>query len=538
MASRSQMHGRTPLFLRRALAIACLTGRVVVFAQDTTSTESRATGSFAPSTPAPRPDRVQIYFPPYPPPLGRIVTLRPPAIIDELVAPAELAPYVSDVFYPSLSTLVATDELKTRQRERLQTYQTTKLALLRELRTELDRARDLKAGEREHALESFARRQAPALAKLEKTADDFRRDFTSYETDWSYYRQWRLGDGDAGGYSPLEIGRVLRAYSYYGNGLLLAQRGMLREISMEMLLASENAERAAAAQPFVFFSPEPARVLFPENIPDDVATKLAAYQNQKAVLKKELYAAVNEAERATLLFRTNPLKTVAQKQSSRLQALEALANEIRRGLAESEHSATAIEPSPLAPELTEKTAALLQEGIDLERSGTTRMEQALAADRYLPVRVGYSVNESGIQYQIVPLGLPGRGRRGANGSGAGESTATLARIEALRERINAIVDDYGRAMADLMNRRDALRAEILAALGTQRLAAVENAIAVVTRILAQRQHASAYADYRTAVFEVGLSAEQRRLLFDAAIVQLNLPPLRGELQPMERAETW
>jgi hypothetical protein len=327
----------------------------------------------------------------------------------------------------------------------------------------------------------------------------------------------------------MEIGQILRAYSYYGNGLLLAQRGMLREISVEMLLASETAERAAAAQPFVFFSPEPARVLFPDDMAADLAKKLAAYQNQKAALKKELYEAVNEAEHNRLSFIRNPLKGVAQKQSDRLKALEALADDIRRGLAESAQQPTAIEPSPLPPALTAKVTALLEERIAFERDVTAKVEAIVAAARSSGVRITYTLTDAGLKYQVVP---GGRGRFQA------DPQTLTSKMDATRAELDAIADAFGRALADFINRRAAAREEIADTLKLRKSVAIDSAIGAVARILAQQQNDSAYADYRTAVFEPGLSAEQRRLLFDAAMVQLDLPALRGEFQPMQRAETW
>jgi hypothetical protein len=58
------------------------------------------------------------------------------------------------------------------------------------------------------------------------------------------------------------------------------------------------------------------------------------------------------------------------------------------------------------------------------------------------------------------------------------------------------------------------------------------------RVATARETASVYRDYRVALFQPGLSPEQRRLLFDGVMEQLELPLPRGELQPVYRAPTW
>jgi hypothetical protein len=47
----------------------------------------------------------------------------------------------------------------------------------------------------------------------------------------------------------------------------------------------------------------------------------------------------------------------------------------------------------------------------------------------------------------------------------------------------------------------------------------------------QKEARPLYTDYNVAVFQPGLSPEQRRLLFAAALQKLGLPLPGGELQP-------
>ena len=49
---------------------------------------------------------------------------------------------------------------------------------------------------------------------------------------------------------------------------------------------------------------------------------------------------------------------------------------------------------------------------------------------------------------------------------------------------------------------------------------------------AAEENSEAYRDYRSAVFEPGMSIEQRRLLFGHALMELKLPLPPGDMQPV------
>ncbi len=89
-----------------------------------------------------------------------------------------------------------------------------------------------------------------------------------------------------------------------------------------------------------------------------------------------------------------------------------------------------------------------------------------------------------------------------------------------------------------MTETNAIRAEAAKALGGANSRTLEAAISGATRVAALRDVEDGYRDYRTAVFEPGLSPEQRRLLFAGAIEELDLPLSRGEFQPIRRAASW
>jgi chorismate mutase len=114
----------------------------------------------------------------------------------------------------------------------------------------------------------------------------------------------------------------------------------------------------------------------------------------------------------------------------------------------------------------------------------------------------------------------------------------MAQIEETRAKISAVADEYGRAVADLLNERESIRQEIGQVLQLTKGDAIDRALYASMRVATRQENIRSFSDYRTAVFEPGLSPEQRRLLFDSVMQQLDLPLPRGEPQAGRRADTW
>lgn len=524
MSSVPTIPTTAPRLLRHALGVFAIgAAGVQAFAQDTGFPDmSRSSSRLS--------DRVPIFFPPNPPPLGRALPKGAPPT-GRLAAPPELAAYVNEPFYPPLGTRLATKSLTPKLRTQLDQYFATKRALQNELRAELERARPLDPAARTTALSTLAARQATALAALEASAEQLRRDLIASEQTWGALRQWHLGDREQRGFSPIEIAQVMRAYSFYQHGLASAQRRLLREIALELVSAGDSTDNATSNQPYLFFPPEPARVLLPDDIPADVAAKLALYQTRKSALKKELYDAVYAHDGQSFRFlRGNTLKALAERQATRLLELEALAEEIRRGLAVMPEPAPIAERTPLPPVLHHRVATLLREVGSAQREASERIDAILASTRELPMTVNYRFETDGLKFLVIPS-------RGSRGSGP-PSPEVQARIGAAREQIAAVANDYGRRLAEFINERDAIRVEVGQTLNLARADRVDNALNTAMRVATARQTEDVYREYRLALFQPGLSPEQRRLLFDSVIEKLELPLPRGELQPIIRSSTW
>jgi hypothetical protein len=510
-------------------------------------TRVAAQGGTTPSSPVPSdnnggmgafsPIRIRpvvICFPPTPPPLDRAVSRLPPLYPARFAPPAELAAYVNEPFYAPLSTWLIEHKLSDKMSARLAALRAAEAAALTQLHATLDPLRTAEAPARRAALEAFARQQTPSLAALERDAEQIRRELATGSYDWRSLREWALGGTSRRGDSPAEIAATMRAYAFYQTGLVPGQRRLLREISLELAMAAADTAAATAAQPHLFFPPEPARVLLPDDLPAALAARVAAYQTKKSALKKELYDAVYKQDDAAFGFlRNNALKALADQQAPRLAELETLAEEIRRGLAElpSPTRATA-ERSPLPPVLTERLDATARSGTELQRDTIRRIDTLRAGLKDQPIQLSYSFDSAGLHYVVIPRPP----RAGSNARSELEKLRPLVRE--LEARLDEIAADYGRRYADLVNETNAIRREAAAALGQASARTVDAALTAARRASVLKESADAYRDYRLAVFEPGLSPEQRRLLFGGALAKLDLPLPAGEPQPVRRAAGW
>lgn len=466
--------------------------------------------------------RGMIYFPPVPPALDRPVSRANVAPAGRGHAPPELAPHVGEFFYPQLASRLAGETgLSKKHQQALADYTATKMALLRELRAELDKNRAQDAPTRLRALEALARRQAPQLAQLEKKSEQLRRDLLEADRDWSDFREWRLSETQRRGFSPSEVAQVMHAYAYFQNGLSPAQRRLLIEVAFDLISAVEKNAKATGAAGQQFFSPEPARIVFPDDAPPEVAARFAVYQSKKATLKKQLYDAVYAAD-GGFSFLHNPLRALAEKQAPAFDELEKIAEEVRRGLSVQATAATT-DRSPLPPALVSRLMGLQQQRLANQREAATKAQALLARVRREPLRVNYRFDDDGLKFSVIPY------QRG------GVSLADKRTVEKITADFAALAEEYGKRLAALVNERDAIREEAGTVLGTKSLATIDNALNTAARLALAQESADAYAEYRTAVFEPGLSVEQRRLLLDGALQRLDLPLPRGELQPTRRA---
>ena len=482
--------------------------------------------------------QIPFFFPPTPPQLGAALnTLGPPS--GRYPAPAELAAFVHEPFYAPLSTRLAQQDLgpKSRLRVRLDAYRADKLALQGELRTRLDALQDADPFTRQRELAAFARAQTPRLAALELTADQLRADlinsgFFDDSTDWNDLRRWQLGV--SGFRTPAEAilaqYQVMRAAVFYQKGLSTAQRRLLREIAMELEevagRALENGDATPApalsadTNPLFFFSPETARLRLPVELSPELARKISDYEKDKSDLKAELRETVVAQDSARFDFlRARALAKLAEKQQPRIDALEAMADDIRRELALLPKLARPPAPPPLPPSITARMTALLHEKRAAQKSALVLVQQIR---KIISVsRVDATKGTDGrakLSIMISPQDRTEAKVKPVRNLVARYNDENLARITALEKETEAIRHDVAQFIGNGPDTDDP-----------------EKAVRVLMdesyNTLERREEWALYKDYRAAVLEPGLSPEQRRLLYDGSLETLDLP-LPGADRPV------
>ena len=443
--------------------------------------------------PAPQPGSpIQIYFPPAAPVMGS--ALPAPAHVPPTPwpAPAALAPFVADPFYAPLSTRLAKGEVDSGLRYRLDSYQASKVALQTELHAKLDTLKDADADARRRSLEEFAREQTPRIAELEAAAEQLRQDLCRSRTSRNEYWRWMVDSAVASPPTdadlPARFSEVARMDQFYHEGLSPDQRRLLREAALE------------EAQPggWFFFSPAPARIPLPSRLPPELAAKLAAYATEKSALKSELLATLHPHEKTTVdPTHAVELRTLAASQAPRFAELEGQAEEIRRGLA--------VLQDPAHPTELPATPSELADRIALHRRNTQALQQELLA-KVAAVK------------QASPAGDP-------------------AVTEKIRQAIATFTRDNAERYAALEKSKDSIHADLAKLAGPGGASPVASADALQKTFSDSRRQLESfwnYRDYQTAVLQPGLSPEQRRLLFDGALVKLALPLPAAEIDPGRR----
>jgi hypothetical protein len=475
------------------------------------------------------------FFPPTPPvygaPLAEPAGRRPFWFAQRSLTPPDgLAAFLAEPLYPALSTRLFNLKLDPKLEARLHAYRTARdretTVLLNHLLAP-DAASDAID---EPALRTLAAAQTPRLVALEAEAERLRGELLSdyfwrANIDWNAGRRWKLdprqGHTDAAG-AEAQF-QVVRAAAHYQAGLLPAQRGLLRELAIELQAAARKARGQPASRAdsdAMFFSPETARFRLPAGASPAVRAQLAAFNGRKAALKRELHDTVIAQDRTGAAERAAACAALADRQWPEIVALEQLAEEIRRELA----ARLAPTPPPAPPWVPAK----LFDEIN-----------AYNADR----EVFYT------ELKILSEDAAGQI---ASPYVAGEDAEAAARDLAARrnEARRAAMRDYmqrnaGR-FAKLEARYQAIRASLAAVAAGQIDRKTGQPLSADTLL---RTHSAAlaefdtfgresviYTHYRLAMLQPGLSPEPRRLLFGYAQMGLAQPLPFGEFMPRSSAK--
>lgn len=472
-----------------------------------------------------------VCFPPVVPIFGEEISDRPPPGDDarRLRPPPELSDYVSESFYPALSTRLIDGSLGKNIEARLEAYRARRGALVNELADQLVALNEAEETTRTTQLRAFAEVQNPRIAALEREAEELRRflidgGFFRRSADWSRSREWMIGVTRFSNelYAREAEYQVVRAAAFYHHGLLPEQRGLLLERAAELRL------RARAARPIptprrddpsaMFFSPATSRLRLPPKMSPELSGKVGRYNALKTELKNELHRAVLEHDATPIVERTGIFEELAERQWPRLAELEAIAEEIRTHFA-------ALPPMKLtAPPYIPPALIARIDGYTADRRrfiDEFNETMRAASDLVRP------------PLPDPDLGPEERARRARQYEM--ERAATRAKVaaayqEATEERFRELRQRYDRLQEELKviaaGQFDPETGRPLDADGLLRNYSIAN-----ERFATFGREEVIYRGYRTAMLMPGLSREQRRLLFAAAIVGLAQPLPFGEPIP-------
>lgn len=434
------------------------------------------------------------FFPPAPPPLGTVPASADPGDL-RLAAPIELAPFVNEPFYAPLNAHLASpnphDWLTDRQKQQIEAYRASKGALQAELLARLYTLREADTASRLQSLQAFAREQTPRLIELEKRAEQLRIDL--------------LGEsaGTIGGPGiPDTIGTPadeLKTAAFYGRGLSPAQRRLLREIAIETQEGAPTGTPPGPDGRWLFFSPATARVQLPPGLPAGLADKVSAYERAKNTLKSELRAALVESGPPGVTGgRAQALAALAERQEPRFARLDDLAEDIRGGLQGLVADPLRAPRLPsLSPELEERIAAYRKAKLGLQKALLAKVQEVTSRE-----------------------------------AGA-DSAATQDKVQ---QAIALFTRENAARYADLEKAKDGIRSDLARAAaahpeGAEHDQSADRLLKNFTDSLQQHEFWRIYYEYRIAVFEPGLSPEQRRLLFANAVEKLVLLPAGAASPP-------
>jgi hypothetical protein len=478
-------------------------------------------------------DSMPIFFPPSPPPIGAPI---PPkqAPGERIVAPTELAKFVYEPFYAPLSTRFSEQDLTKKLMTRLDNYQAKRNDLQTELQKKLKSLKDASSADRIQELETFAREQTPRIAALEAVADQLRSDLLrgglvgmlSGTGDWNQARNWVLGRDFLAKPRDQTIVYeflVMRAAVFYQEGLSPAQRRLLREVAMELQVEAfkpKSEEASKKETDLVFFSPETARIRVSDDLPADLAVKIAAYQSEKSAIKTELRDTLYQQDSVPASRRVQALKQLAESQEPRIAALEGLADDIRASLSRLPKQPGPSTPPAFSPELAKHISAYQKEKLAVQKLVQSKLEEIRTQ---LTPDANILLKKSGDDISRASYGLELSDKRYP------EDKITL-----IREAIADLNKQNAQRFADLAKDRNAIRDEVARFTAAHPEMTGEKSVRSLLQdfftALREEEAWQPYQDYQTAVYQPGLSSEQRRLLFEVALEKLSLPLPDGEFQ--------
>ncbi len=429
----------------------------------------------------------------------------------------ELVPFVSEVFYPQLALKLAANELPDATRARLLEYRDRKFEEQARIRRAVFRSDDGSGAAEESrpgassAIRDLDAAAARLAAEMLPAASSL---LPHFDPGVAY--TGKVGPPEATPDDAAGLRREadhLRGCSYFIPVLSIDQRRLLLEAAADLEEMSDAKLATLRIPPglkTLGFSPEPARILIPENLPPDLRGDTEAYLSAKKALKDQLRAAVS---RYTLNVghSTDELVLLARGEAPLIAACEEMADRLRGRLGRLTDPPSR-GPTPLTPDLETRIAAYRRHKLETLRE----LRNLLAAS---------------------PTAVPGEPDEALAANAWLHDGRSTAEIRASNLRVS--VEQF-----------DRLQTELIAALRTEE-SAIRESLATYIRgrrpsgdtktvndllrdfeaAREREERRERYADYRAATFAPGLSRDERRILFDAALENLGLPLPTGLPEP-------
>ena len=468
------------------------------------------------------------FYPPRPPPLEADIPLLEP-LDPGPAAPADLAAFAGEIFYPMLGASLAYGDLPKDARARLVSYRDRQQALLTRLRAGIRELKDLGPSDRAAGLAKLAQAEAAELGALEAEAESFRAalrptNLLGEDLDspgMERRPRWVPHAVAALPTDPADRRRESAALQYaafYQPGLGTAQRRLLQEAALEVWDQGRPEDPAPPAG-LLAFSPATSAIRLPGPLPGGVQAQVDAYVTAKAALKAELRNALAEPGISDRQLAQN-LQRLTAAQVGPLENLEARAEAIRRGLAALPNPAGPPAAPPLPPELTARISAYRMHKLEVLR----KLRAMLAAPTASPSRSSDGSLATG------PLTWMHDGST-ATEVPAGSLRVTVAEFDRAQSELIAALD------REELSIRQALAAYVRSGNGHADRKSLNDLLRDFENARQQQELWDRYSDYHTAVLLPGLAPAQRQVLFEAGIEHLGLPLPVGEKPPVAREDS-
>ena len=433
-----------------------------------------------------------VFLPPFVPVLGATQS-----DLQSLPYPAVLADFAGESFFMAYGSLQL--RLKPAQIRQIEGYRVARDRLTKELRFALAEAAKLPSNESSDHTARLAARQESALRKLEADAESIRAELAAVDAGLALIKL-RDNLGTAHPASQRDFFSALIA-SQFQNGFSLEQRQLLLEIALESLPGTPVESDTPDS-----FLPAPARLHWPAGVTGELVTLWPEFRVLREGLRHELLQQVVHATAAPSAdIRTKQHAALAAQQASRFDELHRLAERIRHaaaGLTWPDRPAASDFPA----DLVHHVGFAVAHKNALQARTQRRFQQFSRQLAPTPLRLTFTNNTPVIE---VPPAEP-----------AAKTDKKRADVLSRLHKCNKELEDEYRALSmEMETARTALQ-QYRASLGGATVPAAGKLSAQLAQTYAREETWRRFADYRTAVLMPGLSPAQRRLLFNAALRDL------------------